>query len=45
VVPDVMTMADRSIITLGGVKPGDYRDWEEIREWAAALTKKIGPVN
>jgi menaquinone-dependent protoporphyrinogen oxidase len=41
VVPDVMTMADRSIITLGGVKPGDYRDWMQIEGWAASLAEKI----
>lgn len=41
VLPDVMTMADRSIITLGGVKPGDYRDWEGIRTWAGRLAEKI----
>jgi menaquinone-dependent protoporphyrinogen oxidase len=34
VVTDRMSEADRAILTLGGVEPGDFRDWDEIRAWA-----------
>jgi len=37
-----MTAADRSIITLGGVKPGDFRDWEQVKAWARSLPGKMG---
>lgn len=35
--PDRMSVADREITRMGGVEPGDFRDWDNIREWAGNL--------
>jgi menaquinone-dependent protoporphyrinogen oxidase len=42
IIPDTMSAADRAILTLGGVKPGDFRDWDEIRAWAGKLAERLG---
>lgn len=43
VVPDTMSAADQAILALGGVKPGDFRDWDEIRAWARKLAGLLAP--
>jgi len=35
--PDIMTPADKTIVTLSGALPGDYRDPSEVRRWAREL--------
>jgi menaquinone-dependent protoporphyrinogen oxidase len=35
--PDIMTPADRAIVTMAGVLPGDYRDSAGVRQWAREL--------
>lgn len=40
--PDPMSAPDRSIILLGGVEPGDFRDFAMVREWAKSLVGKLG---
>jgi menaquinone-dependent protoporphyrinogen oxidase len=35
--PDRMSAADKAIVTLGGVTPGDFRDEDLVRSWARDL--------
>ena len=35
--PDIMSFADKAIISLSGALPGDYRDPSEVRRWAREL--------
>lgn len=37
-----ISAADLAILTLGGVKPGDFRDWDAVRSWALKLTTLFG---
>lgn len=39
--PDKMSASDRSITLLGGVAPGDFRDFARVREWARSLAGKL----
>ena len=39
--PDPMSLADRAILTMTGVEPGDFREWKDIREWARKLGNEI----
>jgi menaquinone-dependent protoporphyrinogen oxidase len=38
--PDRMSPADKAIVTLGGVTPGDFRDEGLVRSWAKDLAVK-----
>ncbi|MDD1716010.1 MAG: flavodoxin domain-containing protein [Methanolinea sp.] len=42
--PDLMSAPDRSILLLGGVEPGDFRDFGRVRAWARSLIGKFNPV-
>ncbi len=37
--PDSMSPADRSITTMAGVTPGDFRNPDEVRKWAEKLAR------
>jgi menaquinone-dependent protoporphyrinogen oxidase len=37
-----MSFSQQMIIRCTGGKPGDFRDWEMIREWARQLPGKLG---
>ncbi len=39
--PDLMSDSDRSITLLGGVEPGDFRDFGMVREWARSLIRRL----
>jgi menaquinone-dependent protoporphyrinogen oxidase len=39
---DRMSFADKAILRLGGIEPGDFRDYDEIREWARMLMERWG---
>lgn len=41
--PDTMSPADRSITTMAGVSPGDFRNMEKVREWARKLPALFFP--
>ncbi len=41
--PDIMTPADRAIVTMSGALPGDYRDSEEVKRWARELPAFLFP--
>ena len=32
---------ERSIVKIGGVSEGDYRDWDEIRSWAGSVAASL----
>ena len=36
-----MTFTDRAIVTAVRSPEGDYRDWEEIGEWADGIAKVL----
>jgi len=38
--PDRMSPADKAIVTLGGVTPGDFRQEDLVRSWARDLVAK-----
>jgi menaquinone-dependent protoporphyrinogen oxidase len=39
---DRMSFADKAIMKLGGIEPGDFRDFDEIREWTRDLMARWG---
>jgi menaquinone-dependent protoporphyrinogen oxidase len=41
--PDIMTPADRAIVTMSGALPGDYRDSAEVKRWARELPAVFFP--
>ena len=41
--PDQLSPADRAIVTLGGVTPGDFRDDGLVRSWARDLAGQVFP--
>ena len=43
--PDRMSAPDKAITRMGGVKAGDFRDWDKIREWARSLGEQLRSLN
>jgi menaquinone-dependent protoporphyrinogen oxidase len=39
--PDLVSSPDRAILLMGGVHPGDFRDWSRVRQWAGQIGEKI----
>jgi menaquinone-dependent protoporphyrinogen oxidase len=39
---DRLSFADKAIIKLGGIEPGDFRDFDGIREWVRELMVRWG---
>ena len=39
--PDLVSGPDRAILLMGGVHPGDFRDWDRVRQWAGEIGDKI----
>ena len=39
--PSHLTLRERTIVKLGGVSEGDYRDWDEIRSWAGSVAATL----
>ncbi|MCS4484956.1 flavodoxin domain-containing protein [Gleimia sp. 6138-11-ORH1] len=39
--PKELSWRERSQARLGGAIEGDFRDWEEIRQWARSIAKEI----
>jgi menaquinone-dependent protoporphyrinogen oxidase len=39
--PDRVSGPDREILLMGGVHPGDFRDWDRINKWAGQVGEKI----
>jgi menaquinone-dependent protoporphyrinogen oxidase len=39
--PDLVSSPDRAILLMGGVHPGDFRDWGRVRQWAGQIGEKI----
>jgi menaquinone-dependent protoporphyrinogen oxidase len=39
--PDLVSSPDRAILLMGGVHPGDFRDWNRVRQWAGQIGEKI----
>ena len=39
--PDLVSGPDRAILLMGGVHPGDFRDWGRVRQWAGQIGEKI----
>lgn len=39
---DRLSFADKAILKLGGIEPGDFRDFDEIREWTRELMERWG---
>jgi menaquinone-dependent protoporphyrinogen oxidase len=39
--PDLVSSPDRAILIMGGVHPGDFRDWDRIKKWAREIGEKI----
>ncbi|HNO09175.1 MAG TPA: hypothetical protein PKJ03_10650, partial [Methanoregulaceae archaeon] len=35
--PDLMSPADKAVVRLGGVTPGDFREEDLVRTWAKTL--------
>lgn len=41
--PDRVSSPDRAILIMGGVHPGDFRDWDRINKWADQIGERILP--
>ena len=39
--PSKLSLRERSIAKLGGATEGDYRDWDEVRQWADAIATSV----
>ncbi|MBP1928592.1 menaquinone-dependent protoporphyrinogen oxidase [Methanolinea mesophila] len=39
--PDRVSGPDREILIMGGVHPGDFREWDRIKKWAVQIGEKI----
>lgn len=39
--PDRVSGPDREILIMGGVHPGDFREWDRIKKWAGRAGEKI----
>ena len=39
--PSKLSLRERSIARLGGAAEGDYRDWDEVRQWADAIATSL----
>ena len=39
--PSKLSLRERSIAKLGGASEGDYRNWDEVREWADAIATSL----
>lgn len=39
--PSQLNLRERSIAKLGGASEGDYRDWDEVRQWADAIATSL----
>ena len=39
--PSRLSLRERSIARLGGATEGDYRDWDEVRQWADAIATSL----
>lgn len=39
--PSKLSLRERSIAKLGGATEGDYRDWDEVRQWADAIATSL----
>ena len=39
--PSRLSLRERSIARLGGASEGDYRDWDEVRQWADAIATSL----
>ncbi len=39
--PRQLSLRERSIVKIGGVSEGDYRDWDEIRSWAGSVAASL----
>ena len=39
--PSKLSLRERSIAKLGGATEGDYRDWDEVRQWADAIAPSL----
>ena len=39
--PSRLSLRERSIAKLGGATEGDYRDWDEVRQWADAIATSL----
>ena len=39
--PSKLSLRERSIAKLGGASEGDYRDWDEVRQWADAIATSL----
>jgi menaquinone-dependent protoporphyrinogen oxidase len=34
-------MSERALVALVGAEPGDYRDFDDVREWAASVVEEL----
>ncbi|MBF0697052.1 flavodoxin domain-containing protein [Actinomyces bowdenii] len=39
--PDRLNLRERSIARLGGASEGDYRDWDQVTQWADAIITSL----
>ena len=39
--PSKLSLRERSIARLGGASEGDYRDWDQVRQWADAIATSL----
>jgi menaquinone-dependent protoporphyrinogen oxidase len=42
---DALNFAERAIVAAFKVSEGDYRDWDEIRKWAAGIADELGSTS
>ena len=40
-----LSFPERAVIRAVDAKEGDYRDWDEIRGWAAEIAAQLRPMN
>lgn len=40
----VLSLRERSIVRMVGAADGDFRDWPEIRSWAASIADTLGAI-
>ena len=39
--PADLSLRERAVARLGGASEGDYRDWDEVRQWADAIATSL----
>ncbi|MDO4665913.1 MAG: flavodoxin domain-containing protein [Actinomycetaceae bacterium] len=39
--PEVLNLRERTVARLGGAVEGDFRDWEQIRQWADSISQQL----